>query len=139
MPASRILLVEDNPGDVFLFQKALRRLSSPVTLEVAADGVEALEQLSRPGAVLPDLVLLDLNLPRLPGTEVLRRIRENPALSAVQVFILSSSRAEADLQSIRSLGADAYLLKPVDLLELRELVRALVEDWPARAALPSLL
>lgn len=137
MSAPRILLVEDNPGDILLFRKAMTRegLDLP-PLSVATDGAAALAFLQEHRALPPDLVVLDLNLPRIPGIEVLRRMRADPELSAIPVAILTSSAATHDVQTAHSLQANAYLLKPNSIRELQDLVRALCTHWADLTLLP---
>jgi CheY-like chemotaxis protein len=110
-----VLLVEDDPGDVVLVREAFsaRRLINE--LRVAQDGVEALEQLRDPAHSLPDLILLDLNLPRKDGREVLAEIRADPKLTGIPVVILTTSEAETDIVSSYELHANAYVTKPVGL------------------------
>lgn len=110
-----VLVVEDNPGDVFLIEEALREHEVDCELEVVDDGGKAREYFSRiergEGRV-PDLVLLDLNLPKIPGLDVLRRIRHIPACRAVPIVVVSSSEAPRDRQEAHELGADNYIRKP---------------------------
>ncbi len=127
-----ILLVEDNPDDEALTVRALKkqRISNNVT--VAHDGVEAIEYLlggANPPAKLPRLVLLDLKLPKVDGLEVLRRIRSSPRTKFLPVVVLTSSKEERDLVESYSLGANSYVQKPVDFIELSEAVRQLGLYW----------
>ncbi len=134
----RVLLVEDNPGDVDLVTDAVRDF--PCDISVASDGVEAMEFLRREGrhqgAVEPDLVLLDLNLPRLSGREVLARVKEDPALKHIPVVVLSSSQARHDLLETYRLHANCFVTKPVDLDEFLASVGAVAEFWLQVAKLP---
>ncbi|HET6603016.1 MAG TPA: response regulator [Xanthomonadaceae bacterium] len=109
-----ILLVEDNPDDALLTQRAFRRNHIANEIVLARDGVEALELLFADGAELPAVVLLDLKLPRLDGLEVLRRIRADPRTALLPVVILTSSREEQDVVGSYRLGANSYVRKPVD-------------------------
>jgi CheY-like chemotaxis protein len=118
-----ILLVEDDPGDVVLVREAFDHNKVRNELRVASDGVYALEQLRDPALSLPDLVLLDLNLPRKDGREVLAEIRADPRLTAIPVVILTTSDAEADIVNSYELHANAYVTKPVDLRQFLEVVR----------------
>ena len=135
-----ILLVEDNPGDVRLTQEALKDGSIPVNLSVAADGVEALEFLTHKGrfheAPVPDLVLLDLNLPRKSGREVLKEIKESPALRQLPVIVMTTSRAEQDILHAYDLNANCYITKPLDLDEFLDVVHTIEDFWLKIATLP---
>ncbi len=135
----RLLLVEDNPGDVDLVTDAMREF--PCDVSVASDGVEALEFLRKEGrhagAVEPDLVLLDLNLPRLSGREVLARVKEDPATRHIPVVILSSSQASRDLLETYRLHANCFVTKPVDLDEFLASVGAVAQFWLEVVKLPS--
>jgi CheY-like chemotaxis protein len=120
----QVLVVEDNPGDARIVRYALAEADSwPVKLTVAEDGEKAIQYLLRKGAYAsaprPDLVILDLNLPKYPGTEVLKVIRENSALRHTQVFILSSSPEDVIRNTVHSarVEADGYFTKPPDLDE----------------------
>lgn len=126
----RILLVEDNPDDVELARRALQRCGRPVELAVAEDGVAALELLSgAPADGLPDLVLLDLKLPRLGGLDVLSRLRAAPDTSQIPVVVLTTSLEERDLREAYRRGANSYLRKPVNFDEFAAMVRDLVRYW----------
>jgi CheY-like chemotaxis protein len=135
----RVLLVEDNPGDVDLVTHAVREF--PCDVSVASDGVEAMEFLRKEGrhaaAADPDLVLLDLNLPKLSGREVLARVKEDPALKHIPVVILSSSQAHRDLLETYRLHANCFVTKPVDLDEFLASVGAVAHFWLEVAKLPT--
>ncbi len=128
-----ILLVEDNPGDVRLTKEAFAEGGIANTLHVATDGVEALDFLYQRGdhadAPRPDVVLLDLNLPRKNGDEVLDEIRSDPDLDYLPVVVLTSSDAQEDVVQSYELQANAYLTKPVDPDEFIETVRTFQEFW----------
>jgi chemotaxis family two-component system response regulator Rcp1 len=136
-----ILLVEDNPGDVRLTQEALREGKVKNNLHVARDGVEALAFLRREGihkdATRPDLVLLDLNLPRKDGREVLAEIKADPALKMLPVVVLTTSSAEADILNTYSLHANCYITKPVDLEQFVKVVKSIDDFWLTVVRLPS--
>ncbi len=134
-----ILLVEDNPGDVDLVMDAVREL--PCDVSVASDGMEAIEFLRREGrhggAKPPDLVLLDLNLPKLSGREVLARVKEDPALKHIPIVVLSSSHARPDLMESYRLHANCFVTKPMDLHEFLAAVGAVAQFWFGVVKLPT--
>jgi CheY-like chemotaxis protein len=134
---TRILLVEDNAADVRLTTEAMREAGSQATPTIARDGVEALDRLTQPHAELPDLILLDLNLPRRDGREVLRDIKSNPMLAHIPVVIFTTSSAEADVRACYALGANAYVIKPVDLSQFLMVIAAIQEFWLSTARLPA--
>ena len=126
----RVLLVEDDDSDVLFFERALRTHGAPVDLEIARDGEEAVQALSRKeGRPLPDRVLLDLKLPRRSGLEVLAWIRSTPGLRDLPVTIMTSSGEPSDLQRIKQLGIDEYIVKPVSYQVLLEIVGTLLAKW----------
>jgi CheY-like chemotaxis protein len=135
-----ILLVEDNPGDVRLTIEGLARSSIPHHLSVARDGVEAMQLLGREAAfadaVRPDLILLDLNLPRMSGREVLARLKADPDLKTIPTIVLTTSRAEQDVLQSYALQANCYIAKPVDLDEFLAAVKAIEDFWLTTATLP---
>ena len=135
-----ILLVEDNPGDVRLTQEALRDARMRNTLHIAADGVEAIAFLRRQGkfgqAPRPDLILLDLNLPRKGGREVLQEIKEDEQLKHIPVVILTTSQAEQDILATYRLRANAYVTKPVDLEQFLKVVQSIEQFWLEIVKLP---
>jgi chemotaxis family two-component system response regulator Rcp1 len=134
-----VLLVEDNPGDADLVVDAIRDF--PCDVSIVSDGVEALEFLHREGrhgaAKEPDLVLLDLNLPKLGGREVLARVKEDQALKHIPFVILSSSHAERDLLESYRLHANCFVTKPVDLHEFLASVGAVAHFWLGVVKLPN--
>lgn len=132
----KILLVDDNRPDVRLFQESFRALRIPHELEVAYSGEEALQTLSSSEHIarLPDLILLDINMPKIDGFEVLTAIRQNPNLRTIPVIILSSSCEERDVHRAYDLGANCYLCKPME--EFVDLVGDLNRFWLMRARLP---
>jgi two-component system, chemotaxis family, response regulator Rcp1 len=135
-----ILLVEDNPGDVRLTIEALREGRVLNNLHVASDGVEALEYLNRegkfPDAVRPDMILLDLNLPRMDGRELLAEIKSSPDLRRIPVVILTTSKAEEDIVQTYDLHANCYITKPVDLDSFMEVVKSIEDFWFTIVKLP---
>jgi chemotaxis family two-component system response regulator Rcp1 len=133
---ARILLVEDNLADVRLTREILGLAGVSGELTVARDGVEALAALRAPGAALPALVLLDLNLPRKSGLEVLAEIKADPVLRSVPVVVLTTSRAESDVVRAYELHANAYVAKPLGLAGLSETLGAFAAFWLRTATLP---
>jgi chemotaxis family two-component system response regulator Rcp1 len=135
-----ILLVEDNPGDVRLTIEALRVSKLHNQLNVARDGVEALAFLRREGAfsdaVRPDLIVLDLNLPKKGGREVLAEIKADAALRTIPVVILTTSRAEQDVLRSYELQANCYITKPVDLEQFMTVVKSIEDFWLTIVTLP---
>lgn len=136
-PPIEILLVEDNAADVRLTQEAFKDTRVPNRLHVARDGVEALTMLrDRTGATpRPDLILLDLNLPRKDGREVLTEIKADDALQHIPVVVLTTSQAEQDVAQSYRLRANAFMTKPVDIDQFFEAVRSLEQFWLAVATL----
>jgi DNA-binding response OmpR family regulator len=133
----RILLVEDNAGDAQLMRIAFAEALPDARLSVVSDGETAVRTLLDDGGTPPDLVLLDLNLPRLSGHEVLARVRaaDDPAVRRLPVVVLSSSRAAADVQRSYELGA-SYIAKPADMDELVAIAEAIARYWFATVTLP---
>ncbi len=135
-----VLLVEDSPGDVRLTQEAFRDANSSIHLSVASDGVEAMAFLKRTGphanAPRPDLILLDLNLPKMDGREVLAHIKENEDLKTIPTVILTTSDAESDIVKSYQLQANCYLTKPVQLDSFEALVKSINDFWLTKAKLP---
>jgi CheY-like chemotaxis protein len=136
----QLLLVEDNIGDVRLTQEAFRDAHLPVQFHVAADGIEAMAFLRREGnhleAPRPDLILLDLNLPRMDGREVLGQIKGDERLKSIPTMVLTTSEAEVDIAESYRLQANCYLTKPVQLDDFESLVRTMSEFWLTKAKLP---
>jgi chemotaxis family two-component system response regulator Rcp1 len=135
-----VLLVEDSPGDVRLTREAFRAANSSVHLTVAGDGVEAMSFLRHEGAHAnaprPDLILLDLNLPKMDGREVLARIKENACLKTIPTVILTTSDAEVDIMKSYQLQANCYLIKPVLLDAFESLVKSINDFWLTKDKLP---
>src|SRR5436853_6594879 len=136
MTPCTILYAEDEPDDVLFLKRALKSAGLPHTLNAVHDGEEALEYLAGEGPFtdraqypLPDLILLDINMPKLSGLDVLARLRTQPHLKLVPVLILTSSSRSEDRERARELGADDYLLKPSDPLKLPELAKSLHDHW----------
>ncbi len=136
-----ILLVEDNPGDANLTKKALADSKVHNNMHVAEDGEEALAFLRQEGdfsdARRPDLILLDLNLPKTSGHEVLQEIKDDETLSTIPVVVLSSSSAEEDIIKTYKLHASCYVSKPVDLTQFMKVVKSIDDFWFSIVRLPS--
>jgi CheY-like chemotaxis protein len=136
-----ILLVEDNPGDIRLTKEALKEAKVLNTLTVVQDGVEALTCLRRQGqyanARRPDLILLDLNLPKKDGREVLAEIKNDEALKFIPVVILTTSQDEQDVLKSYGLHANCYITKPVELEQFITVVKAIEDFWLGIVVLPS--
>jgi len=139
-PPVEILLVEDNPGDVRLTREALREGKVYSNLHWAKDGVEALEFLRRQGAhrdaPRPDIILLDLNLPKKDGREVLSDIKNDDALKHIPVVVLTTSKAEEDVLRSYELHANCYVTKPVDLDKFIVVVKSIDRFWLTVVTLP---
>jgi two-component system, chemotaxis family, response regulator Rcp1 len=140
--ALQLLLVEDNLGDVRLTIEAFREANSDVRLHVAADGVEAMDFLHQRGAHAdaprPDLILLDLNLPKMDGREVLARLKSDDSLKLIPTLILTTSEATADILTGYQLHANCYLNKPVQFDAFESLVRSINDFWLTKVKLPHL-
>jgi two-component system, chemotaxis family, response regulator Rcp1 len=137
---AQVLLVEDSPGDVRLMQEAFHGVNANVELHVATDGVEAMNFLRRRGshvnAPRTDLVLLDLNLPRLDGREVLALVKKDSTLKTIPIVVLSTSAADADINTSYDLRANCYFTKPVDLDDFDDLVKKINDFWIEKVKLP---
>ncbi len=135
-----ILLVEDNPGDVRLTREALADAKVANHLGVASDGIDALQYLRRTGkhkdAIRPDLILLDLNLPKKDGRQVLDEIKADPDLRRIPVVVITSSEAEQDIVKSYDLHANCYVSKPLDLSQFVRVVRSVEDFWMTIVKLP---
>lgn len=135
-----VLLVEDNPGDVRLTIEALKEGKIHNNLHVTSDGVEALNFLRREGkyvqAIRPDLILLDLNLPKKDGREVLGEIKADASLASIPVVVLTTSKAEEDILRSYALQANCYVTKPVDLDQFLNVVKSIEHFWLEVVTLP---
>jgi chemotaxis family two-component system response regulator Rcp1 len=140
MQPIEILLVEDNPGDVRLTREALKDAKVANTLHVVEDGVAALDFLRRrgqyAGAPRPHLVLLDLNLPKKNGREVLAEVKSDDELKAIPIVILTTSQAEEDVLRAYHLHANCYITKPVDFLQFTNIVKTIEDFWLTIVTLP---
>jgi two-component system response regulator len=136
-----VLLIEDNPGDAHLTRLALEESKICINLNVVQDGVEALHYLHREGkyhqATIPDLILLDLNLPKKDGREVLADIKSDSLLRRIPVVVLTTSQAEEDIVKAYNLFANCYITKPVDFDRFVKIVQSIEEFWFTIVKLPS--
>jgi chemotaxis family two-component system response regulator Rcp1 len=136
----QILLVEDNPADAELVEEAFRDCPFPYQLHFAEDGVVALQFLRRQGrfaaAPRPDMILLDLNLPKKDGREVLQELKADPILQTIPVIVLTTSDDDADVHRAYGLHANCYLTKPVDLDDFLHKVRSIENFWLTMVRLP---
>jgi chemotaxis family two-component system response regulator Rcp1 len=137
----QVLLVEDSPGDIRLTQEALKDAKMHIRLDIARDGQEAMAFLLREGeyanAPRPDLILLDLNLPKKDGREVLQEIKENQTLKIIPVVILTTSASEADILRSYLLHANCYITKPVSLDGFLTVVKSIEDFWMSVVKLPT--
>jgi two-component system, chemotaxis family, response regulator Rcp1 len=138
--AIEVLLVEDSPGDVRLTREALKDAKVHISLHVATDGIEAMAYLERTGshvnAPRPDLILLDLNLPKKDGREVLKEVKESSSLRTIPVVILTTSSSDADVLQSYQLHANCYISKPVDLEGFLKVVQSIDNFWLSVVKLP---
>ena len=132
----KVLLIEDNPADVRLTEEALNESGIPCQLHVVSDGVYALDHLRSPDAGRPDLILLDWNLPRMDGREVLREIKQDESLRQIPVVVLTTSRAASDVSRAYDLHANCFITKPVNVLQFFEVIRTVENFWLNTATLP---
>lgn len=136
----QILLVEDNPGDVRLTREALKEAKVRNKMDAVADGEEAIAYLRKQGkhanAPRPDVILLDLNLPRKSGLEVLREVKDDDDLKRIPVVVVTTSKAEQDIVRSYNLHANCYITKPVDLGQFMEVVRSIEDFWLSIVRLP---
>jgi len=136
-----ILLIEDSPGDVRLTIEALKEAKIKNNLNVVQDGVDAMDFLQHKGsyknAIRPDLILLDLNLPRKDGREVLAEIKNTPELRQIPVVVLTTSQAEVDILSAYDLYANCYITKPVDFKQFMSVVKSIENFWLTVVKLPT--
>jgi CheY-like chemotaxis protein len=139
-PALNILLVEDSPSDAFLTTQALKETRHPVQVQTVNDGVEALAFLRKQDpyaeAPRPDLILLDLNMPRKDGREFLAEIKNDPDFGSIPVIVLTSSAAEQDVAIAYRRHANCYVVKPADFKKFRDVIRSLESFWFTYVAFP---
>ncbi len=134
----RILLVEDNPGDVYLLKESLETSKFPIRVDSVPDGEMALAYLRQENKSRPDLILLDLNLPVMDGRETLMKIKADSKLKSIPVVILSTSDSDEDIKLAYSLQANHYITKPVGLDQFYKVVEALEDFWSDLVKLPSI-
>jgi CheY-like chemotaxis protein len=135
----QLLLVEDNPGDADLTRESVEASPTPIELTVAINGSEALEVIRRRGkfsATRPDLILLDLNLPGVDGRKVLAEIKQDAELKQIPVCMLTSSQAESDIRQSYDLGANCYVVKPIDFKTFQSIVTKVGDFWFSTVRLP---
>lgn len=139
--AHQILLIEDNPGDVRLTQEAFKESKNNIQLEVVTDGIEAIKFLRREGAYseksTPDLILLDLNLPKWDGREVLETIKTDDQLKRIPVVVLTTSNAGVDILKSYDLHANCFINKPIDFDKFFDIIHKIEEFWLSTAILPT--
>jgi chemotaxis family two-component system response regulator Rcp1 len=138
-----VLLVEDNPGDVRLTQEAFKEAKISIKLDVTMDGAEAIKFLRKEGeyanVVTPDLILLDLNLPKKDGREVLKEIKTDDTLKRIPVVVLTTSNAEQDIMKSYNLHVNCYINKPVDFEKFFDIIQKIEEFWLTTAILPTMV
>ena len=138
--ALEILIVEDSPSDVFLVKEALKQTAKTCRVHVVSDGVEAMDFLRNQGpygqAPRPDLILLDLNMPRKDGREVLLEIKNDEKLKSIPVLVLTSSSADQDIHKAYSLHANCYITKPADFARFKAVISAIQGFWFGNVTLP---
>ena len=138
-----VLLVEDNPGDVRLTQEAFKEAKMSINLDVTMDGAEAIKFLRKQApyedTVIPDLILLDLNLPKKDGREVLKEIKTDDMLKRIPVVVLTTSNAEQDIMKSYNLHVNCYINKPVDFEKFFDIIQKIEEFWLSTAILPTMV
>ena len=140
LKTAHILLVEDNPGDITLYEEAFEETSLPNTLSVARDGQEAIDYLTKTGefvnAATPNVILLDINLPKKSGIEVLSFIKSTDHLKTIPTIMLTSSQDQSDVIKAYGFNANCYIVKPVDAIKFMEVVQQVQSFWTTIAILP---
>jgi CheY-like chemotaxis protein len=138
--AVRILVVDDDAGDVLMIEEALASSGIDKTIDVVSDGQQAMEFLRREGqysdAARPDMILLDLNMPRMDGRQVLTQVKNDPKLRTIPIVVLTTSNADSDILSSYLLQANAYVTKPIDLDEFNDVVRSIDRFFGTIVVLP---
>lgn len=137
----RVLLVEDNPGDIRLTQEALKESSMEIMLDVVSDGEQALDFLMRRGkfteSIRPHVILLDLNLPKKNGIEVLKEVKAHESLKKIPIIVLTTSDADHDISKAYSFNANCYILKPVDFDDFAKVIKLIEVYWFNTVQLPN--
>lgn len=136
-PRARVLLVEDNDDDVLLFRRTLRKLPEPVALRIAGDGEEAQNMLFDQNSLIPHVIVLDLQLPKITGLDVLREIRSRSETKYVPVIILTSSLLDSDITTAYDYGANSYVRKPLTMHSFTEIMSTLINYWTRFNRIPS--
>ncbi len=136
-PRARVLLVEDNDDDVLLFRRTLRKLPEPIALRVAGDGEEAQSALFEQLGSMPHLVVLDLQLPKINGLNVLRAIRSRSETKYIPVIVLTSSLLDSDITTAYDYGANSYVRKPLTMHSFTEIMSTLINYWTRFNRIPS--
>ncbi|MGE5457922.1 MAG: response regulator [Methanococcaceae archaeon] len=131
-----LLLVEDNPGDIMLVEEALNESGLKYHLNTIRNGGDVIDYLKSPDCVKPDIILLDLNLPRKNGKDVLREIKGDDKLESIPILVLTTSEAESDIYSCYKLRANCYITKPVDFDRFMEVIKTVKEFWTSMVKLP---
>lgn len=135
--AADILLIEDNAGDQYLIREGFSRVQGEFRLHIVDNGIDASAYLHNPQSPRPHLVLMDLNLAKRDGREVLADIKRSPDLSHIPVIVFTTSNTKVDINDCYRLGANAFLTKPADLSEFMDVIRSISDFWLSKAALPS--
>jgi len=135
-----ILLIEDSPDDAFLTEQAFQECVVPVSISVVDDGTKAIKYLHKAApyesAVLPEIILLDLNLPKKSGIEVLKEIKGNPQTASIPILVLSTSQNEEDVIACYEHNANSFISKPVDYVKFVEIVKSIASFWFTSSVLP---
>lgn len=135
-----ILLVEDNPGDIILITDAIKEFRPDISVRVVRDGIEASDYLNRQtgvkGSSKPAIIILDLNMPRYDGRELLAELKSSPKFKRIPVIIFTGSGSPVDVTTCYDLYANCYLVKPLDLTSLTEMVRSMLDFWLVKVKLP---
>ena len=136
-----IMLIEDNLGDNRLTKEVFKEAAVPNRIQIVTNGVEAMQYLNQDGhyqnAARPDLILLDLNIPKKDGREILKELKENPDLKCIPIIVLTTSQSEMDIKSTYEHYANAYITKPRDLNEFIEVIKSIEEYWLRTVELPT--
>jgi CheY-like chemotaxis protein len=138
----RILLIEDNDGDIKLFEEALKENDIDIHLDIFTDGEQAIEYIEKVDTLaedsLPDLIILDLNLPRVDGKKVLQYFKSNEKTKVIPVIILSTSKLQQDIHDCYAAGANSFLTKPLSIMDFFDLIKSIDDFWLQKSYLPTL-